>query len=57
MLTWTGSELNEDGKSLKNPQQGVLSQSYSEFTDGITNGTRGGFDVHIYYFQVCLVGP
>ena len=44
-------EINEDGKSFKNPETGALSGAYSEFTSGITNGTRGGFDIHIYYFQ------
>jgi len=44
-------EKNEDGKSFKNIQHGVLSKSYEEFTDGIDNGRRGGFDVHIYYYQ------
>lgn len=42
-------ELNEDGKSFKNPQTGVLSPSYEKFTSGVTNGQRGGFDIHIYY--------
>jgi DOPA 4,5-dioxygenase len=42
-------ELNEDGKSYKNPETGVLSESYQKFTSGVTNGTRGGFDIHIYY--------
>ncbi|KIW15472.1 hypothetical protein PV08_05518 [Exophiala spinifera] len=42
-------ELNEDGKSFKNPQTGVLSPSYEKFTSGVTNGRRGGFDIHIYY--------
>ncbi|EXJ79596.1 DOPA 4,5-dioxygenase [Capronia epimyces CBS 606.96] len=42
-------ELNEDGKSLKNPETGVLSEAYQRFTSGITNGQRAGFDVHIYY--------
>ena len=55
-LTLIRSEVNADGKSLKNPQHDVLSKSYSEFTNGITNGTRGGFDVHIYYFQARLAG-
>ena len=44
-------QRNEDGKSYKNPASATLSKSYSLFTDGITNGRRGGFDVHIYYFQ------
>lgn len=42
---------NEDGKSYKNLQTGKLSKSYNAFTDGIDNGRRGGFDVHIYFFQ------
>ena len=46
-----GDEINEDGKSFKNPDKGVLSKSYTEFTSGVTNGVRGGFDIHIYYFQ------
>lgn len=44
-------DLNEDGKSFKNPDQGKLSKAYDEFTSGVTNGRRGGFDIHIYYFQ------
>ncbi len=44
-------ENNDDGKSLRNPETGVLSKAYSEFTSGVTNGIRGGFDIHIYYFQ------
>lgn len=44
-------ERNDDGKSFRNPQHGILSKSYEQFTDGITNGQRGGFDVHIYYYQ------
>lgn len=44
-------EVDEDGKSFKNIQTGALSQSYDHFTDGITHDRRGGFDIHIYYFQ------
>ncbi|ETN46281.1 uncharacterized protein HMPREF1541_00465 [Cyphellophora europaea CBS 101466] len=44
------SDLNEDGKSFRNPAA-ERSKAYSQFTSGITNGTSGGFDVHIYYFQ------
>ena len=44
-------DLNEDGKSFRNPSTGKLSKAYNEFTAGITNTSRGGFDVHIYYFQ------
>jgi hypothetical protein len=51
-LTKAGREKTDDGKSYFNPQHGMLSRSYREFTDGITNGQRGGFDVHIYYYQV-----
>lgn len=45
-------ERNEDGKSLKNPQQGVLSKAYDEFPDPLSKGREGGFDIHIYHFQV-----
>ncbi|PGH26641.1 hypothetical protein AJ80_01586 [Polytolypa hystricis UAMH7299] len=44
-------ERNEDGKSLKNPQHGVLSPAYTTFPDPIDKGRRGGFDVHIYHYQ------
>jgi aromatic ring-cleaving dioxygenase len=44
-------ELDEDGKSYKNPETAQRSKAYSEFTSGITNGSRGAFDIHIYYFQ------
>lgn len=36
------NELNEDGKSFKNPETGTLSESYNKFTSGVTNGVRGG---------------
>lgn len=45
------SEISEDGKSYKNPPATKLSESYERFTDGLSNDRRGGFDVHIYYFQ------
>ncbi|KAK9860475.1 Dopa 4,5-dioxygenase [Penicillium brevicompactum] len=45
-------ERNEDGKSLKNPQHGVLSKAYDEFPDPLSKGREGGFDIHIYHFQV-----
>lgn len=48
----TTSERNEDGKSYKNPQHGVLSNAYTEFPDPLSKDRRGGFDVHIYHFQV-----
>ncbi|KAK0510067.1 hypothetical protein JMJ35_007461 [Cladonia borealis] len=44
-------EKTEDGKSYVNPQNGVLSKAYERFVDPIDNGVRGGFDVHIYYYQ------
>ncbi|KAJ5396912.1 hypothetical protein N7509_005025 [Penicillium cosmopolitanum] len=44
-------ERNEDGKSLKNPQHGKLSKAYEEFPDPLSKDRRGGFDIHIYYFQ------
>ncbi|RVX67946.1 putative 21.2 kDa protein [Exophiala mesophila] len=44
-----GEELEEDGKSFKNPKTGIKSEAYNRFTGGVTNGRRGGFDVHIYY--------
>lgn len=44
-------EFDDDGKSYKNTQTGVLSPSYEKFTSGISNGQRCGFDVHIYFAQ------
>ncbi|AEO58951.1 hypothetical protein MYCTH_2031920, partial [Thermothelomyces thermophilus ATCC 42464] len=44
-------ERAEDGKSYRNPQTGVLSSAYERFPDPLDNGRRGGFDVHVYYFQ------
>ncbi|KAK2001241.1 dopa 4,5-dioxygenase [Colletotrichum falcatum] len=44
-------ELNEDGKSLKNPSRDCLSKAYEAFPAPLDNGRRGGFDVHIYHFQ------
>ena len=35
-------EKAEDGKSYLNPQTGVLSKSYQEFTDPLDKGIRGG---------------
>ncbi|KAH8666461.1 DOPA-like domain-containing protein [Xylariales sp. PMI_506] len=40
-----------DGKSYVNPSNDKLSSSYSEFPDPLDKGRRGGFDIHIYYFQ------
>ncbi|KAL1959648.1 hypothetical protein VTO42DRAFT_1683 [Malbranchea cinnamomea] len=42
-------EKNEDGKSYKNPQTGVLSPAYTSFPAPLDNGRRGGFDIHIYH--------
>ncbi|UKZ72500.1 hypothetical protein TrVFT333_000130 [Trichoderma virens FT-333] len=44
-------ERNEDGKSYVNPQREGLSEAYTKFTEPLDNGQRGGFDIHIYYFQ------
>ncbi|KAL3466713.1 DOPA-like domain-containing protein [Aspergillus heterothallicus] len=44
-------ERNDDGKSMKNPQHGVLSQAYEVFPDPLSKDRRGGFDIHIYHFQ------
>ncbi|KAI9875245.1 MAG: hypothetical protein M1830_008714 [Pleopsidium flavum] len=41
----------KDGQSYVNPQTGVLSKAYEKFVQPISNDRRGGFDVHIYYFQ------
>ncbi|EGC41669.1 conserved hypothetical protein [Histoplasma capsulatum var. duboisii H88] len=44
-------ECNEDGKSFRNPQHGILSKAYEEFPDPLEKGHRGGFDIHIYHYQ------
>ncbi|KAG5981180.1 hypothetical protein E4U55_003213 [Claviceps digitariae] len=44
-------DLQDDGKSLVNPRREGLSEAYSRFVAPLDNGIRGGFDVHIYYFQ------
>ncbi|KAL7933886.1 DOPA-like domain-containing protein [Trichoderma chlorosporum] len=44
-------ERNEDGKSFVNPPREGLSEAYTKFTEPLDNGRRGGFDIHIYYFQ------
>ena len=46
------SEKNEDGKSIKNPQHGVQSRAYQVFPDPISKGREGGFDIHVYHYQV-----
>ncbi|WQF86237.1 Putative Dopa 4,5-dioxygenase, DOPA-like superfamily [Colletotrichum destructivum] len=45
------NELDEDGKSFKNPPREGLSKAYEIFPVPLDNGHRGGFDVHIYHFQ------
>lgn len=48
------SEQNTEGPDAKayiNPTSTTPSKAYNEFTTPITNGTRAGFDVHIYYLQ------
>ncbi|CAI4212338.1 unnamed protein product [Parascedosporium putredinis] len=44
-------ERNDDGKSFVNPPREGLSEAYETFTDPLDKGRRGGFDIHIYYFQ------
>lgn len=44
-------EKNEDGKSFVHPETNVLSKAYEEFVDPIDKGIRGGFDIHVYFFQ------
>ena len=45
------SEVSSDGKSLVNPPSKSRSKAYGEFVEPITNGNRGGFDIHIYFMQ------
>ncbi|KAI0100260.1 DOPA-like domain-containing protein [Nemania sp. FL0031] len=45
------TERAEDGKSFVNPKNDQLSTAYEKFADPLDNGRRGGFDVHIYYYQ------
>ncbi|KAI0434249.1 DOPA-like domain-containing protein [Xylaria sp. FL1042] len=44
-------ERAEDGKSYMNPENDKLSTAYEKFTEPLDTGRRGGFDVHIYYYQ------
>ncbi|KAF2134662.1 hypothetical protein P153DRAFT_362409 [Dothidotthia symphoricarpi CBS 119687] len=44
-------EKAADGKSFVNPPAAQKSEAYTSFAAPITNGTRGGFDVHIYFLQ------
>ncbi|OAL01273.1 hypothetical protein IQ06DRAFT_293374 [Phaeosphaeriaceae sp. SRC1lsM3a] len=43
------NEKSEDGKSYVNPPAEKKSEAYSSFVHPITNGRRGGFDIHIYF--------
>jgi hypothetical protein len=45
------SDTAADGKSFVNPPAAAESEAYRSFTAPITNGTRGGFDIHIYFLQ------
>ena len=49
LIIVSSSDRNADGKSFVNPQTGIKSAAYQRFTDPISNGVRGGFDIHIYY--------
>ncbi|CAP66773.1 uncharacterized protein PODANS_4_7280 [Podospora anserina S mat+] len=44
-------ERTDDGKSYVNNQTGVKSVAYERFIEPLDNGRRGGFDIHVYYFQ------
>ncbi|KAI0391782.1 DOPA-like domain-containing protein [Xylariaceae sp. FL0594] len=44
-------ERAADGKSYVNPQNDKLSTAYEEFPDPLKKDRRGGFDIHIYYYQ------
>lgn len=45
------NRLNEDRKSFFNPPNAGLDVAYQRFVDPLDNGQRGGFDVHIYFYQ------
>ncbi|KAL1311503.1 hypothetical protein AAFC00_001626 [Neodothiora populina] len=45
------TERAADGKSFYNPPAKSQSKAYGSFIDPISNGERGGFDVHIYFQQ------
>ena len=51
------SEKSSDGKSFVNPPTNVFSKAYESFVQPISNGERGGFDIHIYFFQVRALYP
>ena len=45
------TEKAADGKSLANPPSTSLSEAYTSFPPPISNGERGGFDIHVYFLQ------
>ncbi|KAF2799914.1 hypothetical protein K505DRAFT_264892 [Melanomma pulvis-pyrius CBS 109.77] len=45
------NEKAVDGKSFVNPPADKKSDAYKSFISPITNGVRGGFDIHIYFLQ------
>ncbi|KAI2486627.1 DodA Aromatic ring-cleaving dioxygenase [Pyrenophora tritici-repentis] len=45
------NEKADDGKSYVNPPAEKRSEAYTSFVAPITNGIRGGFDIHIYFLQ------
>ncbi|KAF2477943.1 uncharacterized protein BDR25DRAFT_330555 [Lindgomyces ingoldianus] len=45
------NEISEDGKSFVNLPGKKKSIAYSSFVEPITNGRRGGFDIHVYFLQ------
>lgn len=44
-------EISSDGKSFVNPPAKSQSNAYDQFIDPIDKSERGGFDVHIYFWQ------
>jgi aromatic ring-cleaving dioxygenase len=54
MLLTPPSERTSSGPNAKayiNPEPTTKSPAYTSFTSPITNDTRGGFDIHIYFQQ------
>ncbi|RMZ66003.1 DOPA 45-dioxygenase [Pyrenophora seminiperda CCB06] len=45
------NEKADDGKSYVTPAAAKKSEAYNSFVAPITNGIRGGFDIHIYFLQ------
>ncbi|KAI0125522.1 DOPA-like domain-containing protein [Xylariales sp. AK1849] len=44
-------ELHSSNGIYMNEQTGVKSKAYDAFPAPLHNGEKGGFDVHVYYFQ------